>query len=258
MTNTWLTRRPVRFPVSRFMTSESRLSVWSFALHEEIRLAGAHEFDGLLGGGLAVRHVDDLGIAEYRARNPGRPQRSCSSDRQEWAYQSGGSPASMALLERGLVAQGCATAVATACFPLAAAIRRSYFRRRNVDAVAFSFMAPSSLRQVAERVDASGLADLSSNCANGACAVSSPAAAWAIGFDATFLLQSQIILWELLLLSNIAVISATVFAELAFDTKDIDELASVVAMRWAELKIGIETPCMASMARRSSSISMKN
>ena len=41
------------------------------AFHEEIRLAGAHQFDGLLGGGLAVRHVDDLNVAEIEREVPG-------------------------------------------------------------------------------------------------------------------------------------------------------------------------------------------
>src|SRR6185369_2067 len=58
------------------------------------------------------------------------------------------SPASTAPLSE-VSSQGCATAVATACCPCAAVIRRSYFScRRNVDAVALSFMTRSSLRRV--------------------------------------------------------------------------------------------------------------
>jgi hypothetical protein len=34
------------------------------AFHQEVRLAGTDEFDGLLGGGLAMRHVHDLEGAE--------------------------------------------------------------------------------------------------------------------------------------------------------------------------------------------------
>ena len=34
------------------------------SFHQEIRLAGANELDGFLGGGLAMRHVDDLNVAE--------------------------------------------------------------------------------------------------------------------------------------------------------------------------------------------------
>ena len=41
------------------------------AFHNEIRLAGAYQFDSLRGGSLAVRHVHDFNVAEIERKLPG-------------------------------------------------------------------------------------------------------------------------------------------------------------------------------------------
>ena len=117
------------------------------SLHQEFGLARADELDSLLGGGLAVRHVDDLGVAEVERKR----LRHCGDlvpwDRRGWALISPASPASSAPLKE-VSSQGCATAVASGVSFLAAAMRRSYFSwRRKADADEFSFMARSFPRQ---------------------------------------------------------------------------------------------------------------
>ena len=64
MTKTWLMRRPVRKSGLALHHLRKQFIGVQAPLHEEIGLAGANELDRLLGGGLAMRHVDDLDVAE--------------------------------------------------------------------------------------------------------------------------------------------------------------------------------------------------
>ena len=102
------------------------------AFHQQLGFARADEFDGLLGGGLAVRNVDDLNAAEVERERLGDAAVILSFGPTRMGLISPASAASSAPLSE-VSSQGCATAVAEGgCF-FAAAIRRSYFScRRNV------------------------------------------------------------------------------------------------------------------------------
>ena len=55
----WLRRRAVRRPVSRLTTAPGSSSVLA-TLHQHLGAALAHQRHRLLGGGMAVLHIDDL------------------------------------------------------------------------------------------------------------------------------------------------------------------------------------------------------
>ena len=146
MTKTWLMRRPgpqSSFPLHHFRQQLIRMQA---SLHQQLGLAGTDELDSLLGGGLAVRHVDDLDLTEVERKHlRHRGDLALGTD------ENGSDQPGLARLDRPF--EGGFVARIRHCGRerrrlFAAAMRRSYFSwRRNADADEFSFMARSFPRQ---------------------------------------------------------------------------------------------------------------
>ena len=159
MTKTWLMRRPVRSPVSRFITSDSSSSVCRLPFMRRSALP-VRTSSTAFSAAAWLCGTSTISMLPRSSENCLATAAILSLGPTRIGLISPASPASTAPLSE-VSSQGCATAVAIGCRLFAAAIRRSYFScRRKVDAVEFSFMARS----------------FSSDCANGADAASLPAA----------------------------------------------------------------------------------
>ena len=179
MTKTWLTRRPVRSPVSRFITSESSSSVCRLPFIRRSALP-VRTSSTAFSAAAWLCGTSTISMSPRSSENCLATAAILSLGPTRIGLINPASPASTAPFSE-VSSQGCATAVAIGSSFFAAAIRRSYFScRRKVDAVEFSFMARS----------------FSSNCANGPDAAS-PLAPGRVGEAACDSLSAHHS-WELL------------------------------------------------------------